>query len=267
MMDKAEFRKQAYANPAQPSAAMLDAARMNPGYQRLLEQIRALEKEISSAVNTVPVPAGLQQRLLALPDESGATPESLGTDYPGHRTGRSGAPVARPALYVAFAASLLLTLGVFFIQSSDRGLSPTEVALGDVVLEHLYEFKPQFNAMRDGTLDRDYAMPTINAVVANTGFRISSAGFMQNMPVRYANPCDIFPEHQAAHLMLQSSAGAVNVIITNSLPVSREFSIRDDRFAGLVIPLDNGNLILVGERPQSLEPYRYGLRNNLERLI
>lgn len=74
-------------------------------------------------------------------------------------------------------------------------------------------------------------------------------------------------KHRAAYLMLQTGGNRVNVIITNSMPVSQRLRIEDERFAGLVIPLATGNLILVGEGALRLESYRDLFSNNQERLI
>jgi len=67
--------------------------------------------------------------------------------------------------------------------------------------------------------------------------------------------------------MLQGSTGAINVIVINNSPVTNEFSIKDDRFSGIVIPMGDGNLILIGEKNENLDQYKSMFSQNIEWVI
>ena len=55
-------------------------------------------------------------------------------------------------------------------------------------------------------------------------------------------------------------------VIQNS-PVNNEFQIRDERFDGLVVPMEQGNLVLVGEDGEDLEQAKNLFTDNLEWVI
>ena len=86
----------------------------------------------------------------------------------------------------------------------------------------------------------------------------------QNFEVRSAKPCEILPAYESAHLVLQGSQGAISVIVINNSPVDVEFSIRDDRFEGIVLPMEQGNMILVGEKNEDLSQYASLFSENVE---
>jgi hypothetical protein len=49
--------------------------------------------------------------------------------------------------------------------------------------------------------------------------------------------------------------------------VQAEFAIGDERFSGIVIPVEGGNLILVGEKQESLNNYREIFSENVDWVI
>jgi hypothetical protein len=57
------------------------------------------------------------------------------------------------------------------------------------------------------------------------------------------------------------------VIVINNSPVDVEFSIRDERFNGIVVPMAQGNMILVGEKNEDLNQYVSMFSENVEWVI
>lgn len=113
-MDEIEFRKRVYANPVAPEQELLDAARDNPDYQKILDQTQAMDQQLDALVKDIAVPDGLRSKLLEIPAQSAEA------------TGKPGSIAETPAAnasffnYYAVAASLLLVLGITFtIGSSD----------------------------------------------------------------------------------------------------------------------------------------------------
>ena len=103
--------------------------------------------------------------------------------------------------------------------------------------------------------------------MANAGTRLVSYGPAQEFEVRSAKPCEILPAYQSAHLVLEGSHGAVSVIVINNSPVDVEFNIRDDLFNGIVVPMEQGNMILVGEKNEDLNQFASMFSGNVEWVI
>lgn len=256
-MDELEFRKRVYADPANLDEETLQAASENPDFQRILDQTKNLDTRVTDAARNTVVPEGLRAKLLAIP-----TSENSGT------SASTASSVSQPWYRnFALAASLVLAIGAsasFFIE---RGPDEGDLAFGNQVIAHIYHEVSQIDAINAGSLQRDFSMPIVNEVMANSGALIRNADFLQQMPVRYANPCLIANPFNSSHLILQSDDGAINIITIDNEPVSQEFFIADERFSGIVIPLAEGNLIIIGEKEQDLGDYRDLFSENLEWII
>ena len=259
-MDELEFRKRVYSDPNNLDQETLDAASANPELQRILDQTRQIESRIDElAHDTKAAPEYLRAQLLAIPDWE---PESTGpsqTDADKPKTGIQ--PWYR---HFALAASLVLAVGAtasFFIE---RGPNADELAFGSQVMSHVYHEEAEIDAINAGILLTSFTTPAVNEVMANSGSHLSNAEFLQQMPVRYANPCLIAAPFNSSHLILQSNDGAINIIAVDNEPVSQEFLIGDERFSGIVVPLSHGNLIIIGEKDRNLDDYRDLFSDNLE---
>lgn len=100
--------------------------------------------------------------------------------------------------------------------------------------------------------------------MANAGTRLVSYDPSQGFDVRSAKPCEILPAYESAHLALEGRQGAVSVIVINNSPVDVEFSIRDERFISIVVPMEQGNMILVGEKNEYLNQFASMFSKNVE---
>ena len=258
-MDKLEFRKRVYSDPDRLDRETEDAAAADPELQRIVEHSRELNDRLRE-VTRVSAPDGLRTRLLAIPESSAGQP--VDDELAARRT--QGSRLVR---YCAIAACLLVAVGIAITLPFNRGPSAAEMAFGNEVIAHLYHEADELDAIAGGTLRANIAMPQISEVLANSGSRLRGTGFLQNMPVRYANPCEIATPFKSSHLILESGTGAVNVITINNSPVSQEFSIGDDRFSGLVIPMRGGNLVLITDRNQDPGAYRSMIEGNIEWVI
>ena len=85
--------------------------------------------------------------------------------------------------------------------------------------------------------------------------------------MRSAKPCEILTAYENAHLMLEGSQGAVTMIVINTSPVDVEFSILAERFIGIIVPMDQGNMVLVGEKDKDLYQFASMLSENVEWVI
>tara|TARA_B110000208_G_scaffold35427_1_gene46819 strand:+ start:37295 stop:37615 length:321 start_codon:yes stop_codon:yes gene_type:complete len=91
--------------------------------------------------------------------------------------------------------------------------------------------------------------------MTGVGTRLVSNSFITKTPVRFAKPCIIIPAYDSAHLMIKGSEGALSFFVINSSLVSIEYKINGDRFNGIVVPMSNGNIILVGAANEDLGKY------------
>jgi hypothetical protein len=257
-MNELEFRNRVYQNPKESDPEVLAAARENPAFQKILEQSRKLEGELSALVNSVDVPPDLQARLLAIPDYAASTGATGTSD---NQTS------ANFFQYYAMAASLLLAIGVTLGVTLNRGPTAAELAMGNEVLHHVYLEELEIAAINSGTDATVLALTTINQAMAGAGTQLADTSFLRDNPVRYANPCEIFPQHRSAHMIIQGSTGAVSLIVIKNSPVAAEYKIHDARFNGVVVPMPAGNMILIGEAGENLEQYKGMFTDNLDWLI
>ena len=262
-MNEIEFRKRLYANPLEVDQELLAAAGTDPALQKILEQTRELETEVAALVNAVEVPTGLADKLMAI-----AHAPSTDTGLP-----NLGDLASKPAAnnkffqYYAIAASLLLAIGVTFSLTFDSGPSSAEMAVGDDVLRHLYMDGFEIDEISNASNTTIFGLPAINTVMAESGARLVSNDFLRNLPIRSARPCEVVPAYQSAHLIFEGTRGAVSMIVINNSPVSAEYIFRDERFNGIVVPMGEGNMVLVGENNEDLEQYKTLFTDNIDWVI
>ncbi|MDP6096857.1 MAG: DUF3379 family protein [Gammaproteobacteria bacterium] len=244
-MDELEFqkfKKIVYADPGTEDPEVLQAARANPELQKLVDDMRELDTSVAATLSGIPIPAGLAENLLAIPEVDTAV---AATESP--------APAPRYHYY-ALAACLILAVGITIGFNLNRGPTSSNLAFGDNVLKHIYVDVDLLNSAMAESATMTF--PVVNQVMANAGSRLNDNGLLQNTPVRFALPCEVIPSFQSTHLAVQGNAGTVNIIVINNSPVNGEFTIRDDRYDGIVIPMDQGNMILIGERNEDLDQYK-----------
>lgn len=263
-MNEIEFRKKLYSDPLSTDRKTEAGANLSQEQEDIVKQTQDMELQMQEILHSVDVPSGLKDKLLAIPaeaDKENATTASL-------------AEVAeRPAAnasyfnYFAIAASLVLALGVTFSLTYNTGPSAAEIAFGDNVIEHLYEELTAIDAINNGLSAGNVGMPMIQSAMAGVGTTLVSNEFMASMPVHFAKPCNLIPAYDSAHLIIQGEQGAVSFFVINNSPVSVEYPIQDERFNGVVIPTERGNIILVGERSEDLGEYKNLFTENVSLAI
>lgn len=264
-MDKLEFRKQLYANPRDLDEEILDAARENPDYQKIVDETVAFEEALGSLVAASEIPPGLEAQLLSIPEGTDQTQESAAQESARVRPLRAGKQSFFQ--YYAVAASLVLAIGVVVSLSTNDMPSQSDIVFGDELLAHLHHDIEEIDDITNGQIYAALGLDEVNTAMATAGTRLVSHTGADEFEVRSAKPCEILPAFQSAHLVLQGSQGAVSVIVINNSPVDVEFSISDERFSGIVLPMDQGNMILVGERNEDLNQYTSLFAENVEWVI
>lgn len=265
-MDELEFRKRVYANPRDLDDDILELARANPDYQKIVDETLAFEDSLGSLIEGCETPEGLITRLLALPEADEL--ESATAASANSNVSPIGVKKKQSFFqYFAMAASLVLAVGIVFSLSSNGGPSSADIVFGNELLAHLHHDIEEIDDITNGETYAVLDLDEVNTSMANAGTRLASYNGAQGFDVRSAKPCEILPAYQSAHLVLEGSHGAVSVIVINNSPVAVEFSIRDDRFNGIVVPMEQGNMILVGEKNEDLNQYASMFSENVEWVI
>lgn len=264
-MDELEFRKRVYANPKDLDEEVLEAARSNPDYQKILDETLTLEDSLAPLLKNPAAPEDLIAQLLSIPEEDELESEVVPT------VNSNVSPIrARKQnffQYYAVAASLVLAVGVIFLIGNNRGPSPADIAFGNELLEHLHIDNVEIDDITNGIEYAVLDLDEVNFSMANAGTRLLKPNEEQNYEVRSAKPCEIIPAYESAHLVLEGSHGAVSVIVINNQPVEVEFDISDERFAGIILPMEQGNMILVGEKNEDLNRHASMFSENVQWII
>ena len=256
-MDQIEFTQRVYANPAEPEQELLDAASANPALQKILDEAQQMEGNIGELLSGIVVPEGLEAKLLALAndDAADADPQPNLVDLPAANSSFFH--------YYAIAASVLLVLGVTFTLNFNSGPSAPELAIAEEAMRHIYAESSELALIDANNSNSNMNWAEVDLVMANAGVQLAS-NVSANSAVFYANPCIIIPEYSSAHLMMQGNRGAVNVFVIQNSPVTSEYQLRDERFDAMVVPMEQGNLILIGEDGENLEQFKELISGNME---
>jgi hypothetical protein len=264
-MDELEFRKRVYANPRDLDDETLTAARANPDYQKIVDEALAFEDSLAPLMESPEVPEGLMAQLLSIPEKDELESPTAA------QTHSNVSPIrARKQSffqYYAVAASLVLAVGIVFSLSVNGGPTSADIVFGNELLAHLHHDIEEIDDITNGETYEVLGLDEVNFSMANAGTRLVSYDPAQDFDVRSAKPCEILPAYRSAHLVLEGSYGAISVIVINNSPVDVEFSIRDERFNGIVVPMAQGNMILVGEKNEDLNQYVSMFSENVEWVI
>lgn len=264
-MDELEFRKRVYANPRDLDDEAQEAARANPDYQKIVDEALAFEDSLIPLLESTEAPEGLMAQLLSIPEKDeleSETAASASSNVSPIRARKQGL-----FQYYAVAASLVLAVGIVFSLSVNSGPSAADIVFGDDLLYHLHHNIEEIDDITNGETYEILDLDEVNFSMANAGARLVSYDGTQAFGVRSAKPCEILPAYQSAHLVLKGSHGAVSVIVINNSPVAVEFSIRDERFNGIIVPMEQGNMILVGEKNEDLNQFASLFSENVEWVI
>lgn len=269
-MNDLEFRQRAYANPQDESDEFLAAILESPERQQLLSELQAFNVELTRTLLDVPDSNELKQRLLdpvalsrtlasgsaseSAPDIApDTTPDTAPDTAPDSSTIRSAAANEgsfwRRALPVAAGLILAISIAFNYWPTSNR-------ALEQEVFAHIYE-EIDFLEMDDNV-----SMATINGIMANVGVQFKERFDFADIEVQVASDCLIAREH-SLHMVVKGEKGPITMMIIPNFPVKNEFSISDSRFEGIISPTPNGNLVVIGEKDESLDRYTILLASNI----
>jgi hypothetical protein len=251
-MEDFEFRKRGLANPNDSSEDFIAAAQASAERTQWLQDLQALDARVHAAALSIVVPAGLAARLKSQADP--ATTTASVTPLPVR---------SRYQRYYAMAASLVITLGV--IMSSGLWTarpSAADIKFHDDIIGHMYRETPRID-----NATADLSMEEINQVIEAAGGHLREDERIKSAHIKFANDCNVVPSIKGAHIVLEGTKGSVSVIMIHNSPVSTEFDVNDPRFQGKIIPFGQGNLVILGEKEESLESYETLITETFEWVI
>tara|TARA_B110000444_G_C18801548_1_gene577723 strand:- start:1274 stop:1693 length:420 start_codon:yes stop_codon:yes gene_type:complete len=133
-------------NPRDLDEEVLEAARANPDYQKILDETLALEDSLAPLLGGADAPESLMAQLLSIPekDELEETPVTNSNVSP------ISARKQNAFQAYAVAASLVLAAGIVFSISFNSGPSPADIIFGDDLLYHLHHDIEEIDNITNG---------------------------------------------------------------------------------------------------------------------
>lgn len=234
-MDDLEFRRRLLADPNDASPEMSESRNASLANRKLADELQMLDSKLEQAMK-VDVPDDLVDRILF--NQSGQ-PEK-------NRFGTKG--------WVALAASVAFVVGISIGQFRLE-LSPVSehpVGIAQIALDHVQAEAPFIDGIDEGV-----TLSQVNAKLIPFGPKLNQ------LPghVYYVNHCG-FGAHNALHMVMESSAGKVTIfVVPETTQGINQFS--GDNMQGVLMPVRDASLIIVGEPGQNLTPIAKELKADL----
>lgn len=203
--------------------------------QDFLRRIKALNVDIAKALQ-IDVPP------LDMPDLEREGYAKV-TPLPTHR--RSYKP-----LWFALAATVVLAASIAVRMA---GVFQTYETLGEEVLAHV-EHEPAALRVTAVPVPDDRLHAAVPAEYAV--FDRSTA------LITYANPCKIDGK-PTPHLVLQGQHGPVTVLLMPQQSVAEETLLVGDGMRGVIVPVGDGSIAIVGSSAEQLDPIRQNVMNSI----
>jgi hypothetical protein len=259
-MDDLEFRKRAHSDPFDDAADFTAAVASNPQRARLIEQLQALDDEVGRVLHAVSIP-DMAARLKAL--GAADTDPAADMDTAASKGTAGSVPLPRTAnrsgrRYFAIAASLLVAVAITLSLNPASGPSAQDMEFHDQLLSHLYDEEPRYDQ------SSAVSWQQVNQTFADAGGHMKDAEMTKALPVKFAKICGLDHKGRGAHIVLEGTKGSVSVFLVRGSSVSSEFQVKDKRFAGRIVPMGDGNLVIVGEKEESLDDYQRLITENFE---
>lgn len=239
-MDDLEFRTRAFSNPLDEQEDFKAAADASPERRRLLAELNEFEQDLQRTLMAVDIPAGLRHKL--------------------NQHARPMSPLRSRSL-LALAASVVVAAGLALNLFLQPGLSAQDLALHDEVVEHLHQEASAYQTSYDNGSDISWSQ--VEAILTATGTALKSPDDLAAMHMIFARLCGLGGS-RSAHLVARGEHGPISIIFIRTAPVSRGVELRDERFQGRIIPVNDGNMAVIGEKNEALGRYEQALRENIE---
>ncbi|WP_170937984.1 DUF3379 domain-containing protein [Vibrio metoecus] len=228
-MDELEFRRKVMSDPKQRDKELLEMIATNESSAKYVDDVLQLDKHIAQAFK-IDVPDELADKILfqqsaLLEDEKVIRPQFV-----------------RKAM--AIAASIAFTAGLLVgqIQWGNILVSPAQASLSEMAVQHVIHEEGFVNR-----LDEQADMSQINAKMQPFAYKMDG-----DFPyhVYYLNHCG-FGKENAVHMVFQGEKGKVTLFFT-PIVSKQALAFKQDGMSGIVEPIGEASLILVGEQGENV---------------
>ncbi|KQB02046.1 chemotaxis protein [Vibrio metoecus] len=228
-MDELEFRRKVMADPKQRDKELLEMIATNESSAKYVDDVLQLDKQIAQAFK-IDVPDDLADKILfqqstLLEDEKVIRPQFV-----------------RKAM--AIAASIAFTAGLLVgqVQWGNILVSPAQASLSEMAVQHVIHEEGFVNR-----LDEQADMSQINAKMQPFAYKMDG-----DFPyhVYYLNHCG-FGKENAVHMVFQGEKGKVTLFFT-PIVSKQALAFKQDGMSGIVEPIGEASLILVGEQGENV---------------
>lgn len=231
-MDDLEFRRHAHINPHSHDDEFIAYKDQCDECHKLVDELTQLDMELKNALN-VDVPDDFAARIQLNQAYKQHTVQ--------HKQRRHWAWVASVVLFIGF----LFTYDLIFVQAPNK-------ALGDRVLSHVYHELDHLHEHKQQTLAQ------VNTLLADFGLNLNQLFG----PINYLGSCNI-ADVSGIHMVMRGKTGPVTVLMLPGKNVAEEYTFKDNRFNGIIMPIANGSVAVVGEKGESFESLKQKLSQYL----
>ena len=155
--------------------------------------------------------------------------------------------------HIAIAASIAFIIGISLPLLNNFNHSPLDI--GEVAMQHVqaeYYFTAQSNERAD--------LKMINAKLARYGAQ--AHGDLGD--VTYVNYCN-FEGTPALHMVMQGEKGQITVfVVPDDANFIKTEVFNNQHLKGITEKMGNSNVVIVGERDESLQTIRNVMQNNIQ---
>ena len=157
---------------------------------------------------------------------------------------------SRAPIWFAAAATVVLGLSIALRMSS---IFVEYESLADEVLAHLDHEPGALRVTDDPVSDRrlQRALPASMAVFDRDATLIT-----------YANPC-IINGKRVPHLVVQGQHGPITILLMPEEKVEQSTPLDGNTVHGVILPVGDGSIAIIGPREESLEPIQENVRASL----
>jgi len=233
-MDDLEFRRRILADPNDNSQEMITAKNSSIANRKLSDELTQLDAKLEKVLK-VDVPDDLADRILF------------------NQSGQPEQNQSKTRFHLAIAASVAFAFGLFIGQfNSDIAPTGYTSEIAQVALDHVYTEAPFI-----ADIDESVSLQQVNAKLTPFGSELA------NLPghVYYVNHCG-FGDKNALHMVMATDHGKVTVFVVPEKSQNMS-SFSDNSLQGVVMPIQNASLIVVGDKGQDVTPIAQSLESDL----
>jgi len=234
-MDDILFRHTATATPNEKSEKFLQRLADSDSDKAFVKQAKQFDADLQALLK-IDLPDDLSDKILL--------EQSFVLENERRTSGR---------WHIAIAASIAFIIGISLPLLNNFNPSPLDI--GEVAMQHVkaeYYFTAQSNERAD--------LKMVNAKLARYGAKAHD----ELGDVTYVNYCN-FKGTPALHMVMQGEKGQITVFV---VPGDANFieteKFNNQHLKGITEKMGNSNVVIVGERDESLQTIQQAMQNNIQ---